>query len=534
MNHASEPKVLLLNGNILTLDDRVPHAQSIAIQGERILAVGMDDEILNLSSQEATSIDLHGRTVIPALTDAHIHLKKLALSVEKIDCEVSSLSDCLERVRERALTTPAGDWILGHGWNQNLWERFGQAEDLDGVAPHHPVYLTAKSLHAGWANTLAMKQARIHPDMPDPKGGRIDRDQSGKPTGIFFEEAMKLISSAVPSPPAHQLAEGIAHIQEDLWRFGLSSVHDFDDELCLQALNILRDRNTLGLRVLKNIQKKDFEATRKLGLKTSSGDHWVRTGNLKLYADGALGPHTAAMIEAYDNKPQDTGMSLFDKEELLDLAMRAVDAGFALAIHAIGDRANREVLDVYEKLRNYEAEQKIPPMPHRIEHLQLLHPDDLHRPARLGIIASMQPLHATSDMTMADLHWGARSRFAYAWRSQLLAGAVLAFGSDAPVEPANPFLGLHAAVTRQRQNGEPSPDGWFPEERITLHDALLAYTQGPAIVAGWSSILGRLVPSYMADLIVLDADPYTCDNHALADIKPLATMVAGTWRFREF
>jgi predicted amidohydrolase YtcJ len=266
-----------------------------------------------------------------------------------------------------------------------------------------------------------------------------------------------------------------------------------------------------------------------LGLRSGFGDDWLRLGHVKIFADGALGPRTAAMLQPYAGEPGNTGISLIDREGILEAGIRAAHSGLPLAIHAIGDRANHEVLEGLAALRAHEREHALPPLRHRIEHLQLLHPDDMARPAELGLVVSMQPIHATSDMPMADRYWGERRRTAYAWRSQIERGALAAFGSDAPVESPNPFLGLHAAVTRCRADGSPGPTGWVPEERIPLGAALQGFTEGPAEVAGMAGRLGTLEPGSFADLIVLETDLYRLPPAELASVEPLATMVAGRW-----
>ncbi len=526
--------MILRNGIIRTLDNLIPLAESLAIDRDRVVAVGSDDELADITVTGTVVVDLGGRIVLPGLTDAHIHLEKYTHNLNKVDVEVSSLQACLERVRQRVQETEPGKWILGHGWNQNQWERFGTAVDLDSVSPNNPVYLTAKSLHAGWGNTLALERAGITSSSSDPPGGKIQRDASGAPTGILLEEAMRLVSKVIPTPTAESTCDALPEAQAQLWRYGITAVHDFDGSRCFRAIQLLRERGQLGLRVVNNILVDDLEHALGIGLRTGYGDEWIRIGNIKVFADGALGTRTAAMLAPYEGDPDNTGMCLRDREELLEIFIRAAKGGLAMAVHAIGDLANRNVLDALADLRSFETDNYLTHLHHRIEHLQLLHPDDLSRPAEYDIIASMQPIHATSDMEMADRYWGSRVKYAYAWRSQLQAGATLAFGSDAPVESPNPFLGLHAAVTRRRLDGSPGPVGWTPTERLSVHEALLGYTHGPAYAAGLSPIVGRLAIGSMADLIVLEDDPYCCDEKALAEIMPIGTMVGGTWRYREF
>jgi predicted amidohydrolase YtcJ len=289
----------------------------------------------------------------------------------------------------------------------------------------------------------------------------------------------------------------------------------------------MHSRDELGLRVLKSIPLDDLEHAIGLGIRSGFGDDFLRIGSLKLFADGALGPHTAAMLEPYVDDNENYGILNLDNEQIFEFGCQAVDNGISLAVHAIGDRANHEVLDGFKQLRKYEKMKGYPHFRHRIEHVQLLHPSDMGRLADLDLIASMQPIHAPSDLFMADRSWGKRSEFAYAWRSQLERSAKLAFGSDAPVESPNPFWGLHAAVTRQRTDGSPGASGWYPEQRLTLEEALLGFTQGPAYAAGLEHKIGKLREGFLADLLVLEQDPFDCHPAELFQIKPSATRVGG-------
>ena len=528
---------VLYNAHIHTLDDNYPLAEALAIGGGSIIAVGDDLTIRSHCEGVAESINLGGKVIIPGLTEAHIHLEQYALGLQKVDCETPSRAECLERIADRARSTPSGSWILGHGWNQNDWAAgFGTAGDLDAVAPQHPVYLTAKSLHAAWANSAALSLAYIDRATADPLGGRLGRDEDGNPDGILYESAMELVSRVVPEPDENQVAEAIGTTIPGLWRMGLTGVHDFDRRRCLLALQILKGRGDLNLRVLKSIPIEDMSYAISLGLHSGFGDDFLRIGQVKLFSDGALGPRTAAMLGAYTGEPDNQGMLLMDAEELVERGRTAVDNGLALAVHAIGDRANHEVLNAFAKLREHERaiqgdkksgyRQKLR---HRIEHVQLIHPDDAPRLGSLGIIASMQPIHATSDMFMADRFWGERAKHSYAWRTQLDHEAILAFGSDAPVETPNPFAGLHAAITRRRPDGRPSENGWYPEQRLGFREALRAYTSGPAYAAGMEDRLGKLAPGYLADLLVLDIDPFECEPDQLLEIQPRRVMVGGTW-----
>lgn len=519
---------ILHNACIYTLDDARANASALVYENGKVLEVGGEELLKKYSVAEDR--DMQGRVILPGLTDAHIHLQYQCLNQEKIDCELPTKGEILEQVAKTVKVAHIGEWIEGHGWNQNTWGgEWPTAAELDAVAPLNPVYLTAKSLHAGWANSAALRRAKIKKGRRNPPEGVIQRDEHGHPTGIVFEKAMNLVEAAIPKPHPEDLADVFEKNIPSLWKMGLTGVHNFDRETSHRALQILHKRGGLHLRVLQTIPRESLRLAIRLGLHGSMGDDMLRLGPVKLFADGALGPHTAAMLEPYVDGGENCGILLMEAGDIFDYGREAAGAGFSLAVHAIGDRANREVLDAFARLRSYEKEHRLPALPHRIEHLQVIHPGDDTRLSELGIIASMQPSHAPSDMEMAEKAWGRRCSLAYAWRTQVENGAVLAFGSDAPVENPNPFWGIHAAVTRRRTDGAPGPDGWHPEQRLTVRQAIEAYTRGPALAAGMEDRLGRLTAGYLADLIVLDVDPFTCDPSALRQIQPLATMVAGEW-----
>jgi predicted amidohydrolase YtcJ len=347
---------------------------------------------------------------------------------------------------------------------------------------------------------------------------------------------MLMVWSKVPHPTPEQVAPWMAEAQTLAWQAGLTGIHDYDNPDCLVTLQLLRERGELGLRVVKQINVPWIEHAHELGIHSGFGDEWLRFGSLKIFADGALGPRTALMIEPYEGEPDNTGITVTDKEEMVELISRASAAGMSSAVHAIGDKAVHDVLDVYQAVRQEEAARGIPRSArrHRIEHVQLIHPDDAHRLGELGIIASMQPIHATSDWEMADRYWGARARWSYNWRVQIEAGARLVFGSDAPVEPFEPLKGIFAAVTRRRPDGVPGPDGWYPDGRLDMQTALLGFTQGPAYAAGMEHDLGQLAPGFLADLLVLDRDLFTIAPDEILDTQVLGTLIGGDWRFRVF
>jgi hypothetical protein len=528
----------LYNANIYTLNESQPKATAILIAEGRIIAVGEKHVLESLAHGKVEKQDMKGRTILPGLTDAHIHLQNYALSLGKVDCETMTKEECLHRVAECVKKTKPGEWILGHGWNHNEWTPSSSgsevgdlpiANDLDAIAPNNPVYLTAKSLHAAWVNTQALNLAKITDETPNPKDGIIQRDHAGRATGALLETARMLVESIVPEPPIAEIAKAMEAAQPILWKMGLTGIHDFDYRNSFMALQHLRTLGKLKLRVNKNLPVDMLDHAFKVGLRTGFGDDWLWIGSIKAFMDGALGPRTAAMFQPYLNEPENRGILNMDGEELFEYCRKAADVGLGMTVHAIGDRANHEVLNAYQQLRAYEKEKGLPHLRHRIEHVQILHPDDAPRLGQLDVIASMQPIHASSDMFAADRLWGDRSALAYAWRTQLNYGAHLAFGSDAPVESPNPFLGLHAAVTRRRADGSPSAKGWYPEQKITLAEALSAYTVGAAYAANAEHRLGKLSEGYLADLIVLEQDIFFIAPDDLLTTSAAATMINGEW-----
>jgi predicted amidohydrolase YtcJ len=526
-----------VNGRIHTLDAKHPLVTALAVRGERILASGSDEDVLARMPGLAPGgvVDLHGLPVLPGLTDAHLHFEWYALGLQNVEAETATLAECLRRVAARAQTTPPGEWVTGQGWNQNAWDgAFPNAADLDRAAPEHPVLLRAKSGHAAWANSLGLRLASIGPGTANPAGGEIQRDARGNPTGILFEDAMELVTRHQPEATADEVADAMLTAQQNAWRAGLTGIHDFDGRRSFTALQLLKERGQLGLRVVKQIKVRHLPDAIGVGLRSGFGDDWLRIGNIKVFLDGALGPRTASMIEPYDGEPDNYGIVVTDKEELYEQAAQAAANGLAMTVHAIGDKANHDLLDVYATLRAEERRRGLPPLRHRCEHVQLLHPDDQARLGQLNVVASMQPIHATSDMLMADRYWGRRSAGAYAWRTQLDHGALLAFGSDCPVEDFNPFWGIHAAVTRRRVDGSPGLDGWYPEQRVDVETALRGFTMGAAYAGYAEGRLGSLEPGKLADLIVLDRDIFAVDSMAIRDTRVLGTLIGGEWKFRAF
>jgi len=520
--------LVLYNGNIYTMDVTRPRAQAIAITGNRLLAVGHNVEMRAHLAPHTRSIDLQGHTVVPGFIDAHVHFLSYGLSLQQIDLtDVPTLEDALARVAARVVDTPAGHWLHGRGWDHSRWPggKFPTRRDLDRIAPAHPVFLKRKCGHAGWANSRALELAGITAATPDPPGGVIDRDPAtGQPTGILKERAMELISKLFQEPSPDAAVEAIKIGMADAHRLGLVGIHTMEGSNSWRAFQKLRTAGELKLRVLMQIPEDNLDAAIQIGLQSGLGDERLRIGGVKVFSDGSLGAHTAWMLEPYTDAPDDYGIAVASPDYLRAVVGKASRAGLAVFIHAIGDRANREGLNVIESSRQAGEGRHLR---HRIEHAQLIHADDIPRFARSGVIASMQPIHATQDMQMADTRWGQRSSGAYAWRSLLDSGAVLAFGSDAPVEDLSVMKGIHAAVTRRRADGSPGPEGWYPAQRLTVAEAVYAYTAGAAYASGEESIKGTLSPGKLADLVVLSQDIFAIEPMAILETEVVATLFDG-------
>lgn len=529
------PDQILVNGRIRTLEPNNVIVSALAITRDRISAVGSDSKIIALADNDTRVINLRDRLVIPGMIDAHCHFDHFSRNENNVDVAQPSKQLAIKAIAKQAKITPQGQWISGHGWDHNNWSQdVPSASDLDAAAPNNPVYLTGRSMHISWVNSAALSKANVDHSTPDPPGGIIGRFESGKPNGILYENASDLISAFMPEPSTNAVAANMRLAQEKFWKNGLTGLHDYDHRLSFNAIKQLYQENTLGLRIVKNMPAELLDEVISEGLTTGSGDTWIRIGGIKVFMDGALGTRTASMLEPYELETTNYGIVVTKQEELLSIAKKANTNSLAMTVHAIGDRANREVLDVYEKLRSTEKKHGHLPskLRHRIEHVQLLHPDDYNRLGASQIIASMQPIHATSDMLLAEKYWGNRISGSYAWRTQYNAGAILAFGSDAPVESINPMWGIHAAVTRRKRADHSEEGGWQSQQCLTVDEAVRSYTIGPAYAAYLENDSGTLAPGKLADLVVLDQDIYYCNPLDIHCTNVLGTMIDGKWKYR--
>jgi predicted amidohydrolase YtcJ len=530
------PVLLLRNGSFYTMSSTQAHAAALAIDrtSGRILAVGDEAEIQAFSGPLTDTLDLGGRAVFPGFIDAHIHLIHHVQSRLGVHLRgAASEEAAVELVRERAAETPAGTWILGQGWDKNFWTgaRFPSKSSLDAAIPHHPVALSDHAGHAMWVNSEALRRANITSQTPEPDGGVIAREADGAPTGMLFEPgATNLVSAVVAAPDESVLAEGLHGVLHELGARGITGVHNIEDDQSLRVLQRLHGTGRLALRVLLYLQKRSLPSAVRLGLQAGFGDDYLRFAGIKLFMDGALGPQTAAMLEPYEHQPNNLGLLTIDEEEVARQVAAATTGGIGIAIHAIGDRAVHTALDGIEATLQTNARglssTAIRPMRIRLEHVQLAAPADIQRMASLGIIASVQPFHAVVDRDTAERSWGGRHRRAYAYKTLTQAGIPLALGSDLPVDTADPLRILHAAVTRQNDQEQGRP-AWVPDQSLTVREAIWSYTMGAAYAGGQEQLQGSLEVGKLADMVVLDEDPFTIPPERLAEIQVAATLVGG-------
>jgi predicted amidohydrolase YtcJ len=535
---APASETVFVGGAVYTMDTAHPRAEAVAVSGSLIVDVGDEPSVRGKCGKDAGVVHLRpGEIVLPGLIDAHGHLHSLGRSIVEVRLfGTRSREECAERVRERQRSTPPGRWIRGRGWDQNDWEEttFPTAGGLQGTEAN-PVYLVRVDGHAAWLNRKALEVCGITRDTPDPEGGRVVRDGHGEPTGVLVDNAKELATAKMPDPSPEELDHRMRAAVDDLIRFGLVGVGDAGttaDELA--SLERLAARGELPLRVYSML---DGEQPSLLSRFLAAGPSVLGGGRIvvrsvKMYADGALGSRGAALLEPYDDDPGNRGLLVTPPDSLYSVARRALAAGFQMCTHAIGDGGNRVTLDAYERaLREVEgavaSDHRF-----RIEHCQVVNNDDFARFEELGVIPSMQPTHATSDMYWAEKRIGPeRILGAYAWRRFLDAGNPLPLGSDFPVESANPLLGIYAAVTRTDAEGWPE-GGWYPDQRLTVEEAVRGFTASAAYAEFAEDVRGTIEPGKYADLVVLDRDIFTCDPREIREAKVVLTMVGGEVVYR--
>ncbi len=517
----------LYNVNGFTPTDDGLNAFSVLVFTDDGKVVATGDEELLESHPDAERIDGKGRTLLPGLTDAHAHVTGLGFLKTSLDLGgVPSVDAAAERIAQYAQDKPHARWITGRGWNQVIWpvREFPSAADIDAVVGDRPVWLRRIDGHAGWANTAAMRLAGIDADTPDPVGGKIIRDENGHATGIFIDKAMAYIESQIPQPGKDDLRAAIKAAVDTLLSEGITGVHDAGVSLVnAEVYMSMADDNELDMRIYAMVRGAG-EVLDAIGEPiVAYGNDRLDIASVKLVADGALGSRGAAMIEPYSDDPENRGLPFWTQSELDAMVEKANGMGFQVGIHAIGDLGNRMALDAYERVQGGKAS----PLRNRIEHSQIVALEDIPRFAKLGVVAAMQATHATSDKNMAEDRVGPeRIMGGYAWRRLLDTGAVIANGSDFPVELSNPFHGLYASVTRQDRDGEPA-GGWYADQALTRAEALHSFTLAAAYAAHQEDRLGSLEAGKWADFIIIDRNYFEVPPAQIDDIIVLETWIAG-------
>jgi predicted amidohydrolase YtcJ len=508
---AGTADLILHNARVYTVDANRTIAEAVAIRGDRIARVGTNAQVLALRGSSTRVIDLGGATVVPGLHDAHGHFTGLGASMQSINLRgTTSFQQVVDVVRQRVSAARPGEWIVGRSWDQNDWpDKEWPAHDaLSAVSPNNPVYLTRVDGHAALVNRRAMEIANVTAATADPAGGRLIRVAANQPSGVLIDNAQALVSSRIPPVSPAQLDEQILLADGEMRRLGITTVHDAGTTgETVEAYKRLIDAGRLKTRLYVMLRG-PLPALRPLfdkGPLVNYANHRLAVRAVKIVADGALGSRGAAMLEPYSDEPGTTGLLTTPPEEVYQQTLAAAKAGFQPAIHAIGDRANRLVMDVFERVQREVPAARVLRM--RVEHAQILDAAEIPRFAALNVIASMQATHATSDMPWVPARIG-QSRMnegAYVWRKLMAAGATIANGSDFPVEQPNPMLGLYAAVTRQDPAGQP-PGGWMPGERMTREEMLASFTRNAAFAAHAETLSGTLEAGKLADLVVLSKD----------------------------
>jgi predicted amidohydrolase YtcJ len=456
--------------------------------------------------------------VTPGVVDGHTHFAAWAMGRRRVQLAgARTRAEALELVRAG---TPAGGWILGQGWDANRWEAPPERWALDAVRVE-PVYLESLDVHAAWLNTAALRAAGIGRATPDPFGGRIVRDANGEPTGLLLERAVELALAALPQPPEDVLLAALREGQAAAHRLGVTGIHDVEPESVLTGFRRLETDDALRLRVLFHPPVASLSRLLTGGVRSGQGSEWIIIGGVKLFLDGSLGKQTAWMLDPYEGS-RDRGMPISTLEQAREAIQLAAGAGIAATVHAIGDAAVRRALDLLEEAPRAG-------LPHRIEHFQCVHPADLGRAARLGVVVSMQPAHLLTDIPLVERYWGARGSGAYCFRSILAEGTTVAFGSDVPVAPLDPREGIYAALMRTADDGSPT-GGWRIDQCLDFETALRAYTQGCARAAGLSGHRGSLAPGQDADLVAWELDGAALargDGNAFRRARARLTVVDG-------
>jgi predicted amidohydrolase YtcJ len=527
---------LYFNANIITMNPQRPKAKAMLTCGNRVEKLFVDNPPSHDLPADVARIHLAGRTVLPGFTDSHIHFTGFAQSLARVNLSSArSKREALEILERHSVKAPKGEWLIGFGWSQNNWDNpaFPTAADLDPIFPDTPVALNSKCGHVLWVNSCALKIADAASQSCTECGEIVLDPRSGKPIGIFKESAINLVEQKISKPSPQFVKQLVRDAFPVAHKLGLTSVHVPEETDAFSIFEELRSDGNLKLRVFFFFQAGQLDHLIGLGLHSGFGDQWLRVGGIKVFVDGSLGGRTAWLFEPYVGEPTNLGISCTNRAELLELIRKANANRLSAAVHAIGDRAVALTLDCLSEVNETLPDSLRSSVRNRIEHFQLIRPGDLAEMGKINLFASMQPVHLCEDRRGAEAFWGARSRYAYAFRTIQEAGGTLIFGSDAPVESPSPLLGIYAAVTRKDMSGEPK-DGWYPEEKLPLDAILRAYTVDPARASYEEHLKGMLKEGQLADFVVLSDDPFRVEPDATKAITVEATILDGEIVHRTF
>jgi hypothetical protein len=522
--------LILCNGDIRTQDRSQPKAAAVAVSDGTIVAVGEDKDIKRLCTRKSELIDLKGRLLLPGFTDSHLHFLSWAMARNTLPLEeAQSLTQALKAVAKARSEMPKGTWINTTGLDETRWPegRLPNRGDLDRVSPDHPLLLRRRDGHSAVVNSLALKLAGIDDKTPDPPGGSIEHDTTGRLSGLLKDAAVELVSNCIPALGDEGLAKVVSHSVPILHSLGITGIHDFcvpgESWNPFRTWQQLEREGNLNLRCwccMPGERRRDMEA---LGVETGFGSDRLRMGHLKFFVDGSMGSQTAWMLEPYEDGSH--GLCVRSPDDLATEIAEAERAGLSVAIHSIGDRANTELISAFERVLGKQG-RKGPRIAHRIEHAQVLHARDVDRLSRLGVIASVQPLHITDDIEIHENRIGERACRAYPFREMLDKGVMLIFGSDCPVSVPNPLWGIHAALTRRRRDGTPK-DGWYGDQGVSVAEAVWSYTMGPALACGLQDKHGSISVNKFADLVVLDRNLYELEPMEIPGARVAMTVFDG-------
>lgn len=529
--------LILENADVRTMDTVTPRASAVAISEGRIIAVGDTKDLASLATPETKRVDLEGKLLLPGFMDSHFHYFQWAMGRSQMNLDkAQNFPECMAMIAERAAKAAPGEWLVGQGFNESDWpeNRMPLRGDLDKVAPDNPLIIWRCDLHLAVANTVALNLGNVSDTTPSPAGGAIDREEHGRPTGVLREAAINLVRHSIPMVSLDDLTRIMDEAQTAAHAMGFTSLHDVrlsgvqrEAALTLQAWQRLRDQNRLHLRCWTCLPGECRAQAQELGLRSGFGDDYLRIGHLKYFFDGGMGARTAWMIDPYEDTGE-TGLCVHPPEDLFHEMCEAHEAGLAVMVHAIGDRASRELVTLYERLLTPERRSMAyaPSISHRIEHAQVIRQEDIVRLGKLDVPVSMMPANLVLDINMIEQCAPRVAGSAYPFRPMLDAGIQVMFSADCPVCDPDPLVNIQGAVTRQREDGTPE-GGWHPELRVSVEEAVRAYTSTPAVAYGQQDVSGTVTPGKRADLVVLERNIFEIDPLEIVKAKAALTVFDG-------